>query len=142
MGQVVTPRPQLVPVDPRYPGVREAVGAYLLSALERGGDTDWSALDVYQAALEGRVQLWVCLTGDHVWGALVTCHTVYPRRRVLEILAFGADAHTEEDWQVLLDELKGVAQRQGCSALVGTGRDGWARKLDASRTKTVWEIDL
>ena len=133
---------ELVRVDPRWPGAWDALQNFLRAALERGGGLkDWSLQDLREAAQTERVALWGVVDDDRVLGATVTVVTQYPQRRVLEVLAMGCERDTEEQWLPLLDHLKQVAQAFGCSAILGTGRPGWARKLNAEERR-VFEIPL
>ena len=134
---------QLVRVDPRYPGAWGAVVPYLREALEKGdGVRDWSERDIYQSAIDGRTELWAVVTNGSVSGAMLTCVTRYPQRSVVEVIAAGADAHSDENWLPLLEDLKNMARAIGATAIVGTGRNGWGRKLNATRTRVVWELDI
>ncbi len=133
----------LVRVDPRFPGAWEALRGYLESALQRGGgEKDWGLQDVYQQAVDGIVQLFAGVTDGKVFGAIVTCESSYPQRRVIEVLLAGTDPHTEDQWASCFEQLKSTAKASGIAAIVGTGRPGWGRKLGASRTRLVWEVDL
>ena len=132
----------LLRVDPRWPGAWEALKGFLSDALERGGgNKDWSLADLREAAQTERVALWGLVDDEHVLGACVTVVTQYPQRRVLEILALGCEHNSEEQWLPLLEQVKQIAQVFGCSAILGTGRPGWARKLNAEERR-VFEIPL
>ena len=133
----------LIRVDPRYPGAWETLSGFLADAIERGdGGRDWGVEDMRIHAEQGRVELWALVDGEEIFGASVTCLTTYPKRAVMEILATGTKPHSEDKWRQCLDQLKEIGRILGVSALVGTGRHGWQRKLQCSRTRTVWEIDL
>ena len=133
----------LIAVDPRYPGVWDDLAHYLAQAIERGdGGRDWGLEDMRERIESGHVMLWAFVVGDEIHGAGLTCKTVYPRRAVLEILAFGADPGFEEDWLAELPWLGGYAKQAGMSAIIGTGRPGWVRKLEGVREKRAFEIDL
>ena len=135
--------PLLVRVDPRYPKVWDDLKGFLGAAIERGDDgRDWGVEDMRIHAENGHVELWALIDGEEVFGACVTSVTHYPRRSVLQILATGTTPHSEDRWRQCLDQLKQIARVMGVSTIVGTGRHGWQRKLQCSRTRTVWEIDL
>ena len=134
--------PLVLRTDPRYPGAWQQLSPYLESALERDEAGDWNIQDVYRLACAHQVQLWALTQGSAVFGALVTSESVYPQRKVLDILLLGTDPHTEEKWFECLDQLKSIAKLGGAHCLQGTGRPGWAKKLNATRRKIVWEIDL
>ena len=131
---------ELLRVDPRWPGAWEALKGFLSEALERGnGNKDWSLQDLYDAAVSERVALWGLVEDGSVYGAGITTVTQYPQRRVLEILALGCKHDTEEQWLPLLEHVKQIARVFGCSAILGTGRPGWARKLGAEERR-VFEV--
>ena len=133
---------ELIRVDPRYPGAWATLEPYLSEALEKGNGTcDWLAEDIYVAAVENRIMLWALVDDGKVFGALATVVAGLPRRVLLEILAMGADAHTEDKWSGLLEQLKQYAAANGIHAIVGTGRPGWARKLGATERR-VFEIGV
>ena len=132
---------ELVWVDPRWPGAWALTCKYLEAALERGGDKDWHLEDLLRGALSGRLSLWGFVTAGRITGAGLTTITEYPQRRVLEIVAMGADTQTEDYWLPLLERLKDVARSMGCSAIMGTGRAGWARKLGAEERR-VFEVEV
>ena len=133
---------ELIRVDPRWPGAWYALKGFLADALEKGnGGKDWSLDDIRAAAIEGHVALWGLVKNNGIYGAGVTTVTQYPRRRVLEVLALGCEKDTEELWRPLLDHLRGLAQSLGCSAIIGTGRPGWGRKLGAAERR-IFEIEI
>ena len=139
---MTTANTELVRVDPRYPGIWLTLSRYLQEALEKGGGTkDWSTNDMYHAIVEGHLALWALVTGGTVFGAAATCLTPYPRRQVLEVLAMGADDGYEDQWRECLETLGQHARAAGASAIVGTGRPGWARKLGAEERR-VFELSL
>lgn len=132
----------LVRVDPRYPGAWDNLVPYIQSALYNGGGiVDWKAEDVYRAAVEGTVELWALVHDDIIFGALVTCSTTYPQRKVLEILVLATDTQTETQWFQMFDGFKQMAKAGGFDAIIGTGRPGWAKKLNALERR-VFEVIL
>jgi len=132
----------LIRIDPRWPGAWGTVRGFLKDALERGGgNKDWSLEDLFKAAIVDQVALWGLVSNNHVYGAGVTVVTQYPQRRVLEVLAFGCERDTEEQWMPVLEQLQSLALAHGCSAILGTGRPGWARKLGAEERR-VFEVEV
>jgi len=128
--------------DPRLPGVWEKAKQHLLRALVEGrGDRDWSLEDIYAQIVAGRLTLWAMVKHGEYFGFGVSVITAYPQRRVLEVLAMGADDGYEADWLACLEQLKEKAKQWGLSAVIGTGRPGWARKLGAEERR-VFEIVL
>jgi hypothetical protein len=132
---------ELVWADPRWPGVWAQTRDYIAAALERGENKDWGLEDLRGAAISGHLTLWGFVTDGKITGAGMTTVTHYPKRRVLEIVAMGADKQSEDYWLPLLERLKAAARSMGCSAVVGTGRPGWARKLGA-KERRVFEVEL
>jgi len=130
---------ELIQANVKQPGLWDKVRPYFEIALSRGGDKDWSLYDLYVAFATGRLTLWTLVSGGRIVGAGATTVTEYPRRQVMEIVAMGTDKNTEQLWLPLLEHLKKVASSLGCSAVVGTGRDGWARKLGAEERR-VFEV--
>lgn len=133
----------MIRVDPRYPGVADTVAPYLSDALERSeGDRDIGPEDLLAGAAAGQFDLWALVSEEQsVVAALVTSIARYPRRAVLEVIAFGCDQH-QDYWRIAWEQLQDVARAMGISTIAGTGRPGWARQLQATRTKTVWEYDV
>jgi hypothetical protein len=118
----------------------EKAAPFLQSALSKGqGESDWWLEDVYNAAMTDRIMLWGLMDEGRMVGACATCVLDYPRRRVLEILMLGTEPHT--DWAPCLEEMKQVARKFGATALQGTGRPGWARKLGGIERR-VFEVKL
>ena len=133
---------ELIRIDPRWPGAWGTVRGFLQDALERGGgNKDWSLQDIREAAIGNRVALWGLVNDNHVYGAGVTVVTHYPQRSVLEVVALGCERDTEEQWLPLLEQLRSLAHALGCSAILGTGRPGWARKLGAEERR-VFEVEV
>ena len=132
----------LIRIDPRWPGAWGTIRGFLKDALERGnGYKDWSLQDIREAAIGNRVALWGLVNDNHVYGAGVTTVTHYPQRSVLEVVALGCEHDTEEQWLPLLEHLRDLARALGCSAILGTGRPGWARKLGAEERR-VFEVEV
>lgn len=117
------------------------VRPFLEKALEKGGARDWSMYDIEQAIYAGRVQLWAVVS-EHLIGAAVTTVTSYPKRKVLEVLLFGSEAHTEDIWQDALQELSSIAREDfGADSMTWTGRPGWS-KLPGVETRHIFELRL
>lgn len=133
--------PQLIRVDPRYPGIWERLGGYLEDALAEGGDKDWGMDDIYQAICVNAVALFAFVKGDQVFGAGVSSERIYPRRKVLEILLMSCNQGHEDDWRQIFEQFKAMAKAAGFSTVSGTGRPGWARKLGAQERR-VFEVEL
>ena len=114
-----------------WPGTYALVLPYVESAMKEGADRDWTMDQVLVKLQTGEWGLYGVLRGDEVTGAGVTAITQFGKRRVMEIILFGADINSRQ-WIETLDALKAEARRFECSALQGRGRAGWARYLDAT----------
>jgi hypothetical protein len=114
---------------------------YLLRALEH--TDEWGIDDVRDQYCGGKVGLILCMAGPgEVFGALCVEITDYPKKRMMQVHLFGADDHSEADWlNYIWPQLQDLARTHGCGAIIGTGRDGWARKLGAKR-RILWEVPL
>lgn len=134
--------PIVIRFDPRLPGLWGLASGYLARALAHGGDRDWELPDVYSMAVAGQVQLWALVTDGKMFGACVTTESIFPKRKVLEILLLGTEPHSDELWGLCTQQMMAMARAHGYAALTGSGRPGWARKLGASREHSVWELDL
>jgi hypothetical protein len=105
-----------------------------------GADADWDPEDIFRAALEDRLALWALVfPTDTVAGALATRVVEYPKRKVLEILAFGTNH--DDVWAPALANLTQMAQAIGAAAVIGQGRKGWARRLQAEE-RHLFELRL
>ena len=134
-------RPVLVPADPRQPGVWDTVRDYLEAALVRGAEKDWDLKGLRWAIESDALRLFVFVKGSRIFGAGVSSEIVYPKRKVLEIILMSCDPGHEEDWKQVFGQFMSLARGNGFSAIVGTGRPGWARKLGANERR-VFEVDL
>ncbi len=104
---------------------------------------EWNADDVAEQYCAGQVGVILCLgVDDKVFGALCVEVANYPRKRALQVHLFGADDHSEDLWMgYIWPQLQDFAKGIGCASIMGTGRDGWARKLAAKR-RYLWEVPL
>jgi hypothetical protein len=124
-----------------WPGTAEAVMPFLQAAHAEGAHRDWSMEQVVDHLRADHWALYAVLDDDgKPLGAGVVCVTHYGLRSVLEIILFGAELQSQQ-WIETLDQLKVVAMRNGCSAVQGRGRPGWARYLGASPINT-FELEV
>lgn len=115
---------------------------YLKRALEH--TDEWALEDVCGQYIQGKVFLIGCFVPDSpkAFGALCVEVINYPKKRVFQIHLFGADDHSEGLWMNFIwPQVQQLARELGCAAIMGTGRDGWARKLQA-RFRRLWEVPL
>lgn len=104
---------------------------------------EWLIEDVRDQYCAGKVGVVLALNSEgKVIGAFCVEMAVYPRKKVMQVHLFGADKNTEDDWMNhAWPQLQEFAREHGCDSAVGTGRDGWARKLHAKR-RIFWEVPL
>lgn len=114
---------------------------FLLRALEH--TDEWAIDDVREQYCGGKVGLILCLDRHRTpFGALCVEIIDYPKKRILQVHLFGANDHTEADWMTFIwPQLQELARSSGCSSIMGTGRDGWVRKLHAKH-RYLWEVGL
>lgn len=96
-------------------------------ALDRQGGL-FTLTDILERVADGRMQSWV---EGNSWA--VTQISVFPRRRLLEIVAVVGDLG---DCRILHDRLIGFAKEMGLDLIAAYGRLGWIR--DAKRNG--WKI--
>lgn len=118
-----------------------AVSPYLESALAEGGDKDWLLPDIREMMAKDQIDVWALLDEFGAFGGAVSVLRQFSRRRVIDILLLGTEPHREADWMLCLEQLRNLAADVGATAITGTGRPGWARKLGATEHK-VFEIHL
>jgi hypothetical protein len=114
---------------------------YLEAALARGAEKDWDLGSLRRAIESGALDLYAFVKGGRVFGAGVSSEIVYPKRKVLEIVLMSCAPGHEEDWRRVFEQFKARARGSGFSAITGTGRPGWARKLGVNERR-VFEVDL
>jgi hypothetical protein len=138
-----TLNPILIRVDPRLPRVWGELVSYLERAIiESGCGRDWHTEDVFRMCCNGQCALWALVEDGEYFGACVTTVAQYPRRSVMDVLLVGAEPHSEESWFRCLEQLKAIAKLSGLTAMTGTGRPGWFRKLGADRKRIIIEMDI
>ena len=134
-----------VPINPNVEDAWAMVMPYLQEAIDREDvGRSWSTQGMREAAAQqpGRYVLWALTQGTRIVGAMLTCFTSYPNRTVLEIVALAAQAYSITDWETITDPVRAYASTHGAVAVTGRGRAGWAKVLQATRTTTLWEVDL
>ena len=86
----------------------------------------YEPIDVLMLALSGRAAIWLCMRGEAILAALVSQVTVYPRRRVLEMMFAGGGDMAE--WRDLaVRTLDRHARDMNCTHVACAGRPAWAR---------------
>lgn len=105
------------------------VGLYhkrLERALDRQGGL-WALNDILERIADGRMQHFV---RNNSW--VVTQISVFPRRRVLEVVAAVGDLG---DCRILHGQVLAYAKELGVDLVAAYGRKGWARDADRNGWK-------
>lgn len=93
----------------------------------------YEPVDLLMMAGTGQVGIWLCMQGEEILAALVSQVTVYPRRKILEMLfAGGGNMRAWRDAAV--QALDKHAKQLGCTHVACAGRPGWARAWGGSAT--------
>ena len=119
---------KLVPCSIDWPGARQQVIPYLERALAKQQRPDWDLPGVLRNVESAQWTLYGVVEGETVIGAGVLAVQQFGLRRVLEVVFYAADEHTET-WETLLSDLADLARTWGCSAIRCEGRPGWERVL-------------
>jgi len=87
----------------------------------------YEPIDLLVLAMTGQAGMWLCVHGDDLLDAvLVTQVTVYPRRRVLDVI-FGGGDNLHLWIKTAVREIDRHARELGCSHVASAGRPGWQR---------------
>jgi hypothetical protein len=109
--------------------------------MAEGADADWTMDQVLAQIRSENWALYGLLgAADEVIGAGVVAVKTTGRRRILEVILFGAGDHSVA-WPESINELKTLATRLGCSVIQGQGRPGWHRWLGAKSLNT-FELEI
>lgn len=93
----------------------------------------YEPIDLLLMAATGQAGIWLCMRGEQLDAVLVTQVTVYPRRRVLEMLFAGGD--NMASWRkAAIDAMDKHARELGCTHVACAGRPGWARAWGGEAT--------
>ena len=100
----------------------------LAKALERAGSL-YVLEDILERLADGRMQSFTC---NNSW--VVTQISVYPRARVIDIIALVGDL---DDGENLHEQVLDFARTMEVDAIIAQGRVGWARLAKSHGWKTV-----
>lgn len=93
----------------------------------------YEPIDLLMMAGTGRAAMWLAMRGDEILAAIVTQVTVFPRRRVMEVLFSGG--REMKAWLPLaVAAIDQHAIACGCSHVASSGRPGWKRAWGAYST--------
>lgn len=140
-----TREPSLVVCPPNDLKAWLVAEPYIQRALEH--TDEWQIGHVADAYISGRVGLALMLDQDRVpFGAIVFEILTYPAKRAFQVHIGAAGPHTEETWVQLQPAVADLARELGASSIMGTGRDGWPRKLKQLgfeiKTRYLWEMKI
>ncbi len=93
---------------------------HIAAALEYSGGTH-TVEDIYIGIASGQFQFWPLPNS-----AVVTEIVVYPRKKVFNYFLVGGKM---DELEALFPITQEWAKKQGCDALMGTGRAGWGRSF-------------
>lgn len=87
----------------------------------------YEPIDLLMLAMAGRAAIWLCRREDEeILAVLVSQVTVYPRRRVLEMM-FAGGGNMAEWREIAVQTLDRHAREAGCTHVACAGRPAWAR---------------
>lgn len=125
--QVAVRLPPLDEVAERW----SEIAPLLRKATRRNGC--YEPIDLLQLAFAGQAGIWVCEVNGEIYAAMVTMVKVFPRRRILEMVAGGGSGmkHWIEPLRAAIDA---HARELGCSHIHSVARPGWLRAWGATPT--------
>lgn len=86
--------------------------------------------DLLEFILTGRMQLWVVLDQDHVYGHLITEIKQYPQCKMFVVQYCAMKPHILEMVEDKMQELaERYAKETGCAGIEFTGRPGWTKSM-------------
>jgi hypothetical protein len=146
--KVIDPdHPDDVQVEVRLPSLEEVIEHWtvisplLHKATVRNGC--YEPIDLLQMAMAGQAGIWVCEVDGFIEAAVVTKVTVFPRRRILEMMAAGGSGM--KHWiEPLRAAMRQHARDLGCSHIASVARPGWLRAWGAIPTGDVgmvWNVE-
>ena len=112
------------------------VRGYVAAATERAGGR-YDPEDVLYEIIDGHLLMWAAIKEGDVVGVVTPRMVDYPRMRVLAVPFIGGSGFKE--WGArMLELLRNWAAENGCEALEGYGRSGWARVFRGDGYKHLW----
>jgi hypothetical protein len=96
----------------------------------------YEPIDLLVMAATGHAGIWLCMRGEQLDAAIVTQVTVYPRRKVYEVL-FGGGRNMKGWLEQAVEAFDRHARELGCSHVASSCRPGWARAWGARPTGDV-----
>ena len=94
----------------------------------------YEPIDLLLMTAAGRAGMWLCTHGEEELDAvLVTQVTVFPRRRVMEVL-FGGGSNMWRWRKMAVAAIDNHARELGCDHVASSGRPGWCRAWGAEAT--------
>ena len=108
----------------------EAVWPHIVEHLERAvafSDGEIETEDFLPFLLNEEMQLWVAVGGGECVAAMVTQIIVYPRKKILRVIAIGG--RDMKIWMQHIDMLENYALAMGCTELEAWTKRGFLRVL-------------
>ena len=122
----------------------EVVWPHVENHIERSAaraEGELTPADYLAFLINGQMHLWVAIEDKNVIAAMVTQVIVYPRKRVLRIIAIGGEGM--ERWKQFFPMLENFAASLNCTSLEAWGRKGWKKILkDWKSSYIVYTYDL
>jgi hypothetical protein len=111
----------------------------LAPALARAGLTGlFEPDDILSRLTDCRWQLWVFEVDHEVRTACLTTIEIYPRAKVLRILAIAGEGHGH--WPDWFRDIEMWAKSEGCRFIRSEGRDGWAKIMESAGLKKIGAV--
>lgn len=136
----------LIPSD-EVVGLWPEIEGLVQSILEKRLLREYEAEDIFQACVDGHMQLWTGLDYGEIGVLIITQMTDFPQTRILYVLfVAGRDGKLSSQWWKAKPIIEDFGRANGCSAVRGYGRPGWKRKYpdqwDYEIVHTVWGKSL
>ena len=107
--------------------------------IQRGLSADYSVEDIYQAAKDRKMQLWVVREWGNLIAVVVTEIVDYPQKKIAVIIVCAGKEMGM--WMHLLEGvLEEWARQKRCDEIRLYGREGWGRVLKSHGWKRVYTV--
>lgn len=107
--------------------VWQLVRSHIEAVLARSNG-EMHSIDVFEAILDGRFDLWLAYTKNQIEGCAVTQIVHFPRAKHLLVVIAGGEnarAYVPE----AMPQIEDYAREQGCNCVEITARKGWQKHL-------------
>lgn len=103
---------------------------------------NWNMDDVLVDYIKGGTQLTLFYYGDRVFGAMISGIERYPRKTLLHIYAVSTDPLDFDWFPETWRQVKNLARNNGCSSVIGSGRQGWLRRVPEAQPLHTAEVKI